>query len=417
MINRSQIYLLETLFNSNNNTLTRFFLMMMRYFSAEYIIPVSSYPIKNGVIAIDDDGGICGVYDVLSAPKDVEIEVLDGVLIPGFINTHCHLELSHMQGVIAKETGLVKFIGQVINNRIPTNADQVNDAMLLADEMMFRNGIQAVGDHVNSAVSASIKLESKIKYHTFVEIIGFKDEEALAKIDNAKEIEFYFDSQHSSITPHASYSCSKAIFKYLKKSTTDNNIISIHNQESEEENKFFRYKTGDFIDFYDRMGLNLDFFKAQARNSIQSYLSYLPLNNKCILVHNTFTSLKDLDFINRMGRDVVMCLCPKANLYIEGTLPKINILSEHLDNIAIGTDSLASNDTLSILDELKVIHAHFKDLDFLTTIKWATLNGAKALGLDAQLGSLEVGKKPGLVLLKGMTMLKINENVEVERIV
>ncbi|MCI0920464.1 amidohydrolase family protein [Sphingobacterium rhinopitheci] len=390
---------------------------MMRYFSAEYIIPVSSYPIKNGVIAIDDDGSICGVYDVLSAPKDVEIEVLDGVLIPGFINTHCHLELSHMKGLIAKETGLVNFIGEVLNNRTPTNPDDVNQAMFAADTLMFNNGIQAVGDHVNSAVSATIKSESKIKYHTFVEIIGFKDEDAVAKIDNAKEIEFYFDSQHSSITPHAPYSCSKAIFKYLKKSTTDNNIISIHNQESEEENKFFRYKTGDFIDFYDRMGLNLDFFKAQARNSIQSYLSYLPLNNKCILVHNTFTSLKDLDFINRMGRDVVMCLCPKANLYIEGTLPKINILSEHLDNIAIGTDSFASNDTLSILDELKVIHAQFKDLDFITTIKWATLNGAKALGLDAELGSLEVGKKPGLVLLKGMTMLKINENVEVERIV
>ncbi len=389
----------------------------MRYFSAEYIIPVSSYPIKNGVIAIDDDGSICGVYDVLSAPKDVEIEVLDGVLIPGFINTHCHLELSHMKGLIAKETGLVNFIGEVLNNRTPTNPDDVNQAMFAADTLMFNNGIQAVGDHVNSAVSATIKSESKIKYHTFVEIIGFKDEDAVAKIDNAKEIEFYFDSQHSSITPHAPYSCSKAIFKYLKKSTTDNNIISIHNQESEEENKFFRYKTGDFIDFYDRMGLNLDFFKAQARNSIQSYLSYLPLNNKCILVHNTFTSLKDLDFINRMGRDVVMCLCPKANLYIEGTLPKINILSEHLDNIAIGTDSFASNDTLSILDELKVIHAQFKDLDFITTIKWATLNGAKALGLDAELGSLEVGKKPGLVLLKGMTMLKINENVEVERIV
>lgn len=389
----------------------------MRYFSAEYIIPVSSYPIKNGVIAIDDDGSICGVYDVLSAPKDVEIEVLDGVLIPGFINTHCHLELSHMKGLIAKETGLVNFIGEVLNNRTPTNPDDVNQAMFAADTLMFNNGIQAVGDHVNSAVSATIKSESKIKYHTFVEIIGFKDEDAVAKIDNAKEIEFYFDSQHSSITPHAPYSCSKAIFKYLKKSTTDNNIISIHNQESEEENKFFRYKTGDFIDFYDRMGLNLDFFKAQARNSIQSYLSYLPLNNKCILVHNTFTSLKDLDFINRMGRDVVMCLCPKANLYIEGTLPKINILSEHLDNIAIGTDSFASNDTLNILDELKVIHAQFKDLDFITTIKWATLNGAKALGLDAELGSLEVGKKPGLVLLKGMTMLKINENVEVERIV
>lgn len=389
----------------------------MRYFSAEYIIPVTSYPIKNGVIAIDGEGAICGIYDVLSAPKDVNIEVLEGVLIPGFINAHCHLELSHLNGVISQETGLVKFIEEIMRNRTAFSEDQVYDAMVITDEQMFKNGIQAVGDHVNSIASAPIKSASKIKYHTFVEIIGFKDEDAIAKIDNAKEIEFYFDNQHSSITPHAPYSCSKAVFKFLKKSTTESNIISIHNQESEEENKFFRYKTGDFIDFYEKMGLPLDFFKAQARNSIQSYFSYLPLNNKVILVHNTFTSLKDLDFINRMGRDVVMCLCPKANLYIEGTLPKINILAEHVDNIVIGTDSLASNNTLSILDELKVIHANFKDLDFLTTIKWATLNGAKALGLDDSLGSLEIGKKPGLVLLKGMNMLKIDANVSVERIV
>lgn len=390
---------------------------MIRYFSAEYIIPVTSYPIKNGVVGIDNDGCITGIYDVLTIPKNVKVEVLDGVLIPGFINSHCHLELSHLESKIDEHLGLVKFITTVMESRKSFDNEIIERAMLKADEFMYNNGIQAVGDHVNTSISASVKAKSKIKYHTFVEIIGIQDDDALEKIDSAKEIEFYFDHQSASITPHAAYSCSKSVFKLLKKTITDSNIISIHNQESEEENKLFRYKTGDFLDFYAKLGVNLDFFKAQARNSIQSYLSYFPLNNKVILVHNTFTSLKDLDFINRMGRDVVMCLCPKANLYIEDTLPKIDILAEHLENIAIGTDSLASNNTLSILDELKVIHAHFKDLDFLTTIKWATINGAKALGLDSVFGSLEVGKKPGLVLLKGMNMLKITDNVEVERIV
>lgn len=390
---------------------------MMRYFSAEYIIPVTSYPIKNGVVAIDEDGCICGIYDVLSVPKDVDVEVLPGVLIPGFINTHCHLELSHMKGFIPQKTGLVSFIQGVMSNRDKVSPEQIEEAMLQADNMMFQNGIQAIGDHVNSIVSAAVKSKSKITYHTFVEILGVKDGDALDKIDQAKEIEFHFDHKHSSITPHAPYSCSKSIFKYLKKSIAESNILSIHNQESEEENKLFRYKTGDFIDLYNKMGINLDSFKAQARNSIQSYLSYLPLVNRLILVHNTFTSLKDLDFANRMGRQLVMCLCPKANLYIEGTLPKVNILADNLENITLGTDSLASNDTLSILEEMKVLHENFEELDFLTTIKWATINGAKALGLDKTLGSLEVGKKPGLVLLKGMNMLKINQEVEVERIV
>lgn len=390
---------------------------MMRYFSAEYIIPVTSYPIRNGVIAIDDDGCVCGIYDVLSTPKNVNVEVLSGVLIPGFINAHCHLELSHMNGKIPPDTGLVKFIGNVMKSRDSFTPESIEEAMLSADKMMYANGIQAVGDHVNTAISAAVKTNSKIQYHTFVEIIGVNDADSLEKIDNAKEVEFYFDHQHSSITPHSPYSCSKAIFKQLKKSIADTNIISIHNQESEEENKLFRYKTGDFLEFYANLGIDIDFFKAQARNSIQSYLSYLPLNNKIILVHNTFTSLKDLDFIHRMGRNVIMCLCPKANLYIEGTLPKINILAEHVDEITLGTDSLASNNSLSILEELKVIHENFKDLDFLTTIKWATINGARALGLEDSLGSLELGKKPGLILLKGMNMLKMSNDVEVERIV
>ncbi len=161
---------------------------MMRYFSADYIIPVTSYPIKNGVVAIDEDGCICGIYDVLSVPKDVDVEVLPGVLIPGFINTHCHLELSHMKGFIPQKTGLVSFIQGVMSNRDKVSPEQIEEAMLQADDMMFQNGIQAIGDHVNSIVSAAVKSKSKITYHTFVEILGVKDGDALDKIDQAKEI-------------------------------------------------------------------------------------------------------------------------------------------------------------------------------------------------------------------------------------
>src|SRR5690606_6382050 len=112
---------------------------------------------------------------------------------------------------------------------------KIEQAMEEADKMMFENGIQAVGDHANTVASALVKSQSKIKYHTFVEIIGLRDEEVMIKIDEARDIEFYFDPNHASITPHAPYSCSKALFKAYKKSISDSNIISIHNQESEEE--------------------------------------------------------------------------------------------------------------------------------------------------------------------------------------
>lgn len=388
---------------------------MVHYYSADYVMPVTSSPIKNGVVSMDENGTVLGIYDNDSVPNNVEIERLKGVLIPGFINAHCHLELSHLSGKISQEQGLVKFITEVMSNR-GADDDVVREAMLAADRSMYDNGIQAVGDHVNSAISASVKEASKIAYHTFVEILGLNDEEASRKIDEAREIEFHFDSSHASITLHAPYSCSKALFKAFKKSVSDDNIISIHNQESEEENKLFRYKTGEFLEFYEQIGFSADDFKAQARNSVQTYMSYLPTGNKIILVHNTFTSLKDLDFIRRMGRDVVMCLCPKANLYIEGTLPKVSILEQNGCEIAIGTDSLASNDSLSILDELKTLHKHFPELDFTKTLQWATINGAKALALEESLGSLEVGKTPGLLLVKNMNHFKITDKVQIERI-
>lgn len=390
----------------------------MYYYSADYIIPVTSAPIKEGVVVVNDEGVILDILDAKSVPKDADVKKFTGVIIPGFINTHCHLELSHMLGDISRNTGLVDFIGEVMSKRT-RDEDTIMKAMKKADEMMFANGIQAVGDHVNSIVSSLTKVHSKIIYHTFVEIISLSKEESknAEKIDDARDIEFHFDSRHSSITPHAPYSCSKELLKTFKKSVSENNILSIHNQESEEENKLFRYKTGDFLKFYERINYSLDNFKAQARNSIQSLLPLIPNRNRTILVHNTYTSLKDLDFIQRMEHEVVMCLCPKANIYIEGSLPKVKILQNNKAKIALGTDSLASNNTLSILEELKVLHEHFKDLDFLTTIKWATINGAEALGLLKDLGSIEKGKKPGLVLLTGMKNLKMNNKVLIERIV
>ncbi len=386
----------------------------MKYYAADVVFPVAGPAIKKGVVAMDDQGIVKGVFNPGEIDENL-VEQFKGALIPGFVNAHCHLELSHLLGVVPRSTGLPNFLSTVINER-GNHESKLEAAMEEADKMMYENGIQAVGDHVNSAVTAKIKENSPIKYHTFVEVMATNKEDVVTRIDNAKEIEFHFDYKHSSITPHAPYSGSKFLFKTLKKAISEDNIISIHNQESDEENKLFRYKKGEFLEFFKKMDMVMEDFRAQARNSLQSFLPYIPSKNKLILVHNTYTSIKDLDFVDRMGRSVYFCFCPKANLYIEDRIPKIDnfLLGGH--DIVIGTDSLASNDTLDILEELKVIHQEFPELDFNETIKWATLNGAKALNLESELGSLEVGKKPGLVLLEGMDTFKLNPKVKVRRI-
>ncbi|GAA4145737.1 amidohydrolase family protein [Sphingobacterium kyonggiense] len=386
----------------------------MKYYGADVVFPISSPAIKKGIVAMDNEGVVKGVYNPGEIDENL-VEYFKGALIPGFINAHCHLELSHMKGVVPEGTGLTTFLSKVMDER-SSKVDQVEKAMLAADKAMYENGIQAVGDHVNTAATAKVKEESPITYHTFVEVMAMRKEDVVNRIDQAKEIEFHFDYKHSSITPHAPYSGSKFLFKTLKKAVSEDNIISIHNQESDEENKLFRYKKGEFLDFYKKLDFDIDDFKAQARNSLQSFLPYIPTKNKLILVHNTYTSIKDLDFVDRMGRKVYFCFCPKANLYIEGRIPKVDnfLLGDY--EIIIGTDSLASNDSLDILEEMKVIHQEFPDLDFNDTIKWATINGARALNLDHQLGSLEEGKQPGLVLLEGMDTFKLTPKVTVRRI-
>src|SRR5690606_28107320 len=89
---------------------------MIQYFTADYVIPVTSDPIKNGIVAIEDRK-IIGIYKELDSSIKADVKSLSGVLIPGFINTHCHLELSHLFNVIPEKTGLVEFIGMVMESR------------------------------------------------------------------------------------------------------------------------------------------------------------------------------------------------------------------------------------------------------------------------------------------------------------
>src|SRR5665213_2697090 len=126
----------------------------MKSFKADYIFPVNAAPLKNGIVTIDDSGKIISVTDqnTYSETNDRPVEHLNGIICPGFINTHCHLELSHLRGKIEQHKGLVNFIKEVQKFR-GADINQINDAALQADDEMYQNGIVAVGDIVNTNVS------------------------------------------------------------------------------------------------------------------------------------------------------------------------------------------------------------------------------------------------------------------------
>lgn len=389
---------------------------MLTYLSASTIYPVSTPAIDHGVIALDEQGCVKGLYtqqeaEALSLPVS---QHYSGLLVPGFINTHCHLELSHLRDKISQHTGLFKFVSEVMKSRT-ADSSEIMKAMEQADEEMYQNGIVAVGDISNQAVSASVKQNSKIYYHTFVEAMGFNPAQASSIIAKAKETMDSFEKTKASIVPHAPYSVSDALFAEIATiSQTQENLLSIHNQETPSENEFFQHKTGAFLELYKMLGLDLEFYQASGKTSLQTTLPKLP-KSRTLLVHNTQTSLADVAFAKTQHPDLYWCLCPNANRYIEDTLPDVHMLKNEGLRITLGTDSLASNQQLSILEEMKVLQRH-KQISFQTLLEWATLNGAKFLGIEDTYGSFELGKKPGVVLLEAIENEQLSGATRIKRL-
>jgi cytosine/adenosine deaminase-related metal-dependent hydrolase len=391
---------------------------MPRYISADYIFPVSSEPIKDGVIALHESGEI---LDVLSPNQisqlSASIERHKGIIVPGFVNAHCHLELSHMLGKIPRARGLVDFIKSVILLRSADDSELLQ-AMHDADSQMFDNGIIAVGDISNIDLSVSIKQKSKIFYHTFIELLGFDPARAQIAFEKALELKANFAPLHASLAPHAPYSVSKLLFEFIKSYSDEHeNLFSMHNQESEPENDLFLNKKGAFLDFYKMLNLNIDFFEAQGQTSLQTLLPLISDNQKALLVHNTFTNAEDIAKAKESGKDLHWCFCPNANQYIESQLPDIELFINSGFNITLGTDSLASNEKLCILSEMQSIKKHFPHLPTSEMMKWATINGAQFLGIDRTFGSIEKGKIPGLNLISEIQGMEITHKSKVLKMI
>jgi len=375
--------------------------------------------LQQQVLITDAAGTIVDIVAESEAGDDVE--KMQGILSPGFINAHCHLELSHLKGHIPKHTGLVDFVFKVINERHFNEAEILN-AIEKAEHEMLQNGIVAVGDICNNTLTIPQKIKGNLWYHNFIEASGFPPQVAGARFKRAVDLYTNY-AEHfaaTSIVPHAPYSVSPELFVMINE-FPGNNLLTIHNQETNAENDFFEKGSGDFLRLYEKLGVDISFFKPTGKTSLQTWLPNFTKDQSIILVHDVFTSKEDMEFaqLSTVNRQLstFYCLCPNANLYISNRLPGVPMLMKHTDEIVLGTDSLASNDQLSILDEMKTLHSNFQQLEFSTLLKWATSNGAKALQMDDKLGSFEKRKMPGVVLIGGVENLKLKEDAYAIRIV
>lgn len=373
----------------------------MRKISADYIYAMDRPPIKDGVVIVDEEGKIVDVTNRFDHDLS-DLEIHRGIIIPGVINTHCHLELSHMVGKIPTGTGLIPFISQVVKFR-DFPQEVIDEAILAADRYMYAQGIVAVGDISNKSDTAKVKASSGIRYYTFVEMFDFI-QESMTDPMIKQYSEVY--SQHSednnnskSYVPHAPYTVSDALYKYIRENNKPNSTVSIHNQETKHEDDLFNTKTGDFLDFYEGFGFPLKDFNATGKNSIYHAMSQMDPDQRTLFVHNTRTTADDIKAALQWSDNVYWATCANANLYIENSLPNYQAFIDEKAKMTIGTDSLSSNWQLSVFEEMKTIKKYNSYIPTSTLLEWATYNGAMALGFDDTLGSFTQGKTPGVVLI------------------
>jgi len=269
---------------------------------------------------------------------------------------------------------------------------------------MVENGIVAVGDISNVTDSFLVKEKSSMRYYTFIEMFDFmQDQDAQATFDRYVKVYDKLainNGQKKSAVPHAAYTVSPSLFRIMNQFNEDGECtVSIHNQETPPENEFFQDSSGDFIKFFSSFGINLENFKPTNTTSIYYSLNHLDPKKRILFVHNTLTTDEEIRAAQNWSESVYWATCPNANLYIENRLPAYRSFLNTGAKVCLGTDSLTSNWSLSILDEMKTISKFQSFVSFEELLKWATINGAQALGFENDLGSFSRGKRPGVNLL------------------
>jgi aminodeoxyfutalosine deaminase len=379
----------------------------MKYYSAQYIFTNTGTPLKRGIVCTENDGTIVSVEGSEGKLEERHsVEFYNGIIVPGFINCHCHLELSYLKNEIEAGSGLPEFLTGITSKRESAKKDN-DQAIKDADNEMFKGGVVLCADVCNTSASFKTKKESKIRYINLLEVFGIdksKAEKRMHEILELAQVAEEMDLPYF-IVPHSVYSVSFPLLRMIKEHTSSNKVTSVHFMESDDEETLLRSHSGPLMDSYKRFlspfaGLDIP------ESHIKAITEEITVSGNLILVHNTFAKEEQISKLKeRPG--LYWCLCPNSNLYIEQKMPPADLFNRESKNILIGTDSLASNTSLSIINELKSIQLHFPDLSLETLIRWATINGAKALGEESTFGSIEPGKKPGLVLLKNADLVNL----------
>ena len=375
----------------------------MKRYTAEYIYTLTSHkPLRNGFVEVADDGTILSV-GACEGPVD------PGVIAPGFVNAHCHAELSYMKGLFKKGTGMAGFIDQINALRDTVTPQEKAQALEEAFDTLWEQGVVAMADISNCADSFALKARHPLYTRTFLEVFGDRPEACGAVMSSVlglqQEAQAY--GLDAAPTPHSCYTMSPELLTASSVEGLKSGFLSFHSEESQEEEQMMLSGSGPMWDNRIRNGIVPP--PVTGTTSLEYFLSRLhagglqaPVPGHVLLVHECCLTPEGAALAKAHLEHPYMAVCPLSNLFIHGVLPPIEVMRESGIPICVGTDSLSSNDALCIVDELYCLQQAFPQLGLGELLEWTCLNGARFLRKDAVLGTIETGKNPGLVRITGI---------------
>ena len=374
--------------------------MSCKRVTAEFVYTLESpQPIRNGYVEYDEADGT-----IISVGQCAEGEAVEpGALVPGFVNAHCHVELSHLHKKFRKGTGMAGFIDQI--NELRDWAGREAKAQLVQEWMdkMWADGVSAMADISNDDSSFDVKSSHKMYTRTFLEVFGSEPHMCEGVMAEVTELGRVADKAgiDAAPTPHSCYTMSPQLLSASAAAGLAKGYLSYHSQESQEEEDLLRSGSGAMYENRKRSGMSTP--PVTGESSLKYFLDRLadakpaPYVEHILLVHNVCLAQDDIDAAKKVMNNVYWAVCPLSNIFIHNALPPIPLMRRNGLAITLGTDSLSSNDDLDMVKEMYCLHANFPEVPMSEILTWASLNGASFLSKEDTLGSLSAGKKPGVV--------------------
>jgi cytosine/adenosine deaminase-related metal-dependent hydrolase len=352
--------------------------------------------ILENAVVIAHEGRVREILPAESASKiraDRKINLARHILHPGFINAHCHLELSFLKGKLAPGMRFTDWIAEVVKKRNRASPASVNSAIRHAITRMIRSGTTCVGDVTSSGAVTPLVLSSGLRAVIFHEAIGF--DPAIAGVKLKQMVDGVERAQGADIvthgvSPHAVYSVSEALMRGVADyAALRAKPLAIHLAETPEEAMFSKKGTGPLRDLLTKLKVNVP--GGHPGKAPVKAVEQTGALTGAALIHLNHPERGDITRVKKAGACVVVC--PNSNRWFGRDMtnhPLMELMEKSIP-VAMGTDSLASNLDLDMAGEMT---AALEDFPFLTpadVFHMATIGGAKALQLPKGCGSLHVG--------------------------